>query len=43
MGWIWYLASRHAKEYTEAVTQKNHNKQAQHELAKQQAQLNGGC
>ncbi len=28
-GWNWYLASQHAKEYTEAATQESHKKQAQ--------------
>jgi hypothetical protein len=36
--WNWYLASQHAKKYTEAAAQESCKKQAQQELAKQQAQ-----
>ncbi len=42
-GWNWHMALRHAEEYTEAATQETCKKQAQQELAKQQAQRHGGC
>ncbi len=38
MGWNWYLALQHAKVWPEATTQESHKKQAQQELARQQAQ-----
>jgi hypothetical protein len=38
MGWNWYLALQHTKKFTEAATQESCMKQAQQELARQQAQ-----
>jgi hypothetical protein len=38
MGWNWYLVSQHTKECPEAATQESCKKQAQLELARQQAQ-----
>jgi hypothetical protein len=43
MGLNWHLASQHAKECPEAATQESFKKQAQQEMARQQAQQRGGC
>ena len=38
IGWNWYLALQHTKVWPEAATQESCTKQAQQELARQQAQ-----